>query len=218
MRAHGLADPGSARDPADDPPIAVPVQPAAVADDEDGHSAAFPGGRVDRPGSARSKRDGDDLASLASDSQRSVSAFRAQVLDIGAGGFGDAQPVQGQQGDQGVLQWGAKPGGYQQGTEIVAVQGGGVRLIVQAGPPHVGGRGMVQEFLLDRVLKEPGDRAQPPGNGRASAASCFQVAGEAFDVGAADGEQGKGAGAAPGGELAQVQRIASRVSSRYPAR
>src|SRR5690348_6833234 len=37
--------------------------------------------------------------------------------------------------------------------------------------------------------------------------SCFQVAGEAFDVGAADGEQAQGTGAAPAGELAQVQRI-----------
>jgi hypothetical protein len=38
----------------------------------------------------------------------------------------------------------------------------------------------------------------------AGAAACFQVAGEAFDVGAADCEQWHGAGATPGGELAQV--------------
>ena len=35
----------------------------------------------------------------------------------------------------------------------------------------------------------------------------FQVPGEAFDVGAADGEQVQGAGAAPAGELAQVQGV-----------
>ena len=33
----------------------------------------------------------------------------------------------------------------------------------------------------------------------------------------ADREQGQGAGAAPGGELAQVQRYASLVRPRYPA-
>jgi len=38
---------------------------------------------------------------------------------------------------------------------------------------------------------------------RAPAAG-FQVPGEALDVGAADGEQSQGAGAAPAGELAQV--------------
>ena len=66
---------------------------------------------------------------------------------------------------------------------------------------------MLEEFLFDRVLVEPGDGAQPPGDGGASAASGFQVAGEAFDVGAADGEQVQGACAAPGGELAQVQPV-----------
>ena len=35
----------------------------------------------------------------------------------------------------------------------------------------------------------------------------FQLPGEAFDVGAADAEQGQGASAAPAGELAQVQRV-----------
>ena len=41
---------------------------------------------------------------------------------------------------------------------------------------------------------------------RAPAAG-FQVPGEALDVGAADGEQGQGAGTAPVGELAQVQGV-----------
>jgi hypothetical protein len=66
---------------------------------------------------------------------------------------------------------------------------------------------MLEELLFDRVFVEPGDGAQPPRNGGACSPSCFQVAGEAFDVGAADGEQVQGAGTAPGGELAQVQRV-----------
>jgi hypothetical protein len=56
---------------------------------------------------------------------------------------------------------------------------------------------VLQEFLFEGVLVEPGDGAQPPGDGRPGAAAGFQVAGEAFDVGAADGEQAQGAGPLP---------------------
>ncbi len=79
---------------------------------------------------------------------------------------------------------------------------------------------MLEELLFDGVLVEPGDGAQPPGDGGAGAGAGFQVAGEAFDVGAAGGEQVQGAGAAPGGELAQVQRLRlacqPAVSSQEP--
>jgi len=98
----------------------------------------------------------------------------------------------------------AEPGRYQHRAELVAVQRGGVRLVVQPRPPDVGGRGVLQELSLHGVLIEPGGGAQPPADGGAGAAPGLQVAGEAFDVGTADGEQGQGAGAAPGGELAQV--------------
>ena len=64
---------------------------------------------------------------------------------------------------------------------------------------------MIQEFFLGGVPVEPGDGAQPPGDRGPCSPSCFQVPGEAFDVGAADGEQVQAAGAAPRGELAQVQ-------------
>jgi hypothetical protein len=106
-------------------------------------------------------------------------------------------------------------GGDQQRAGLVAVQGDGMGLVVHPRPPDVGGRGMLQQVFFDRVLVEPGDGAQPPGG--AGAATCFQVAGEAFDAGAADGEKVQGAGAAPGSELAQVQRVrlsGSRESRR----
>jgi hypothetical protein len=50
----------------------------------------------------------------------------------------ETQPVEGQQGDQRVLRGRAQPGSDQQRPEFVAVQAGGMRLIVQAGPPDVG--------------------------------------------------------------------------------
>jgi hypothetical protein len=78
-----------------------------------------------------------------------------------------------------------RPGscGDQESAEFVAVQSDGVRFAVQAGAADVRGRGMVQEFFLDRVPVEPADRAQPAGDGRAGPAALFQVAGEQFDVG-----------------------------------
>ncbi|HEX6525912.1 MAG TPA: hypothetical protein VF070_38750 [Streptosporangiaceae bacterium] len=68
-------------------------------------------------------------------------------------------------------------------------------------------RGVVQEFLLDGVPVEPGDGAQPPGDGGAGPAVVFRVAGEGFDVGAADGEQRQRLGAAPGGELPEIESV-----------
>jgi hypothetical protein len=50
VRANGLDDPGAAGYPVEDPPSAVPVQPAAVRAYEDWSIAAFADGRVESPG------------------------------------------------------------------------------------------------------------------------------------------------------------------------
>jgi hypothetical protein len=136
-----------------------------------------------------------------------VPALQAQVLNVRAGRFGDTQPVQCEQGNRGMLERRAEPGGDQQGAELVAVQRDGVRLVIDPRPPDMSGRGVIQEFFLHCVAVGPGDGAQAAGDGRAGSAPGFQLTGEAFDVGAADGGQVQGAGAAPGGELAQVQRV-----------
>ena len=134
-------------------------------------------------------------------------ALQTQVLDVGAGGLRDPQPVQREQGNQRMLDTRAEPRGYQQGAELVTVQRDGVGFVVNPRTANVRGWRVIYELFFDGVPVEPGDGAQPPGDGGTCPPSCFQVAGEAFDVGAADGEQGTGAGAAPGGELAQVQRV-----------
>jgi hypothetical protein len=46
----------------------------------------------------------------------------------------------------------------------------------------------VEKFFLDGVAVEPGDGAQPAGDGGPGPAAGFQVAGEQLDVGAASGE------------------------------
>jgi hypothetical protein len=75
---------------------------------------------------------------------------------------------------------------------------------------------VLEEFFFDRVFVEPGDRAQPPGDGGASAAACFQLAGEGLDVGAADREQRQRSYLAPTGELAQVEGVGLAGQAAVP--
>jgi hypothetical protein len=135
-----LGDPGALGGPADDVGGAVPVQPPTVRSQEEGSVPALADGQVDRPGGARCEWDGDDLAALAGDDQGAVPALDAQGLDAGAGGFGDAQPVERQQGDQRMPGGYAEPSGDQQRAELVAVQPVGKGLIVQTGTADMSGR------------------------------------------------------------------------------
>jgi hypothetical protein len=75
---------------------------------------------------------------------------------------------------------------------------------------------VLEEFFLDGVLVEPGDGAQPPGDSGAGPAAGFQFAGEGLDVGAAGGEQGQRPGAAPAGELPQVERVGLAGQAAVP--
>jgi hypothetical protein len=129
----------------------------------------------------------------------------AQVLDVGTGGFGDPQPVERQQGDQRMLTRRAQRGGDQQGAQLVAVQ---------PRPAHMRRWRVIEQVFLDGVPVEPGDCAQPPGNGCPCAAAGLQVAGEAFDVGVAGLEEAQVVLVAPAGVLAQVQfvRLAGRAA------
>jgi hypothetical protein len=83
----------------------------------------------------------------------------------------------------------AKTGGDQQRAELVTVQPGSVRLVIEPGTADMRGQRVIKQFFLDGVLVEPGDGAQPPGDGGPGAAAGLQVAGEALDVGAARLEQ-----------------------------
>ena len=78
----------------------------------------------------------------------------------------------------------------QQSAEFVAVQGDGMRFIVDPRTPDMRGRGVLQELFLHRVAVEPGDGAQPTRNSGASPAPGLEFPGETLDVGAPDGEQG----------------------------
>ncbi len=86
----------------------------------------------------------------------------------------------------------AEPGGHQQRAELVTVQPGGVRLIIQPRPTDVGGWGMAEGFFLDGVPVEPRHGAEPARDGGPGTAAGLKVAGEALDVGAAGLEQAQG--------------------------
>jgi len=101
----------------------------------------------------------------------------------------------------------SESGSNQDRTELVAVQPGGMRLIIQPRAADMRGQGMIQQVFLDGVAVEPGDGAQPTGDGGPGPAAGFHIARETFDVGPADLEQPQVALLAPGGELAQVQGI-----------
>jgi hypothetical protein len=55
-----------------------------------------------------------------------------------------------------------------------------------------------EQVFLDGVAVEPGDRAQPAGDGRAGAAGGFHVPAEAFAIGALRSEQVQPVLRAPG--------------------
>ena len=82
-----------------------------------------------------------------------------------------------------------------------------MRLIIHPRPPDMGSRGVLEKFLFDGVAVEPCDGVDPPDDRGPGTASGFEIAGEAFDIGAANCEQWHGAIAAPCGELAQIQRV-----------
>jgi hypothetical protein len=97
----------------------VPVQPPTVWGQEDWPVVTLADRQVDRPGGARRQGDGDDLAALVGNHQGAVPALGAQGLNVSTGGFGDAQPVEGQQRDQRTLRRRTKASGDQQRAQLV---------------------------------------------------------------------------------------------------
>jgi len=103
-------------------------------------------GPVAAHGGARAGVRGGLLHVVQRDDEDPVPAFQTQVLDVGTGGrLRYPKPVEGEQGDQGVLGRLAKTGGDSEGADLVPVQDGGVGLVVHPGTPDVRGWRMVEE-------------------------------------------------------------------------
>ena len=116
-----------------------------------GPSAAFADDQIDRSGGAGRERDGDVLAALAQDQQGAVTAFQAESFDVGTDRFRHPQPVQRQQRDQGVIASAGEPGRDQHRADLVAVQAGGVGLVVEPRSTHMHRRRAIEQTFFDRV-------------------------------------------------------------------
>lgn len=77
-----------------------------------------------------------------------------------------------------VLGRGAELGGDEHGADFIAVQAGGMGLVVDPRPPHVHGRGAIEQVFLDRVPVQARDGGQPAGDRGTGAAGGFEVAAE----------------------------------------
>jgi len=161
---HQLGDPRPSGDAAHDPTGRVAVDPPPVSSNDDRSLATFAHRQVDGPGRAGRQRDGHDLATLAHDRERAVPSLQPQVLDVSPNGFRDPQPVESQQAEQGVIPGAGQPRSHQHGADLVAVQAGGVGLVVQLGAPHVGRWRDPDQAFLFGVRLEAGHCAQPAGD------------------------------------------------------
>ena len=121
-----LVDPAVSGDAPHDPTGGVTIEAAAIGAEEDRSFQPLADGQVDGPGRAGSEGDGDDLAALAQDGQRAVTAFETKSVDVGPGSLRYPQPVEDQHRDEGVFSRGAQTGGDQQRPDLVSVQSGGV--------------------------------------------------------------------------------------------
>ena len=100
-----------------------------------------------------------------------------------------------------------EPGGNQQRAQLVAVQTGGMRLIIEPGTADMSGWGMIQQVFLHRVPVEPCHGAQPPGDRGPGATAGLQVAGETLNVRTAGPKQAQVMLLATARVLTQVQLV-----------
>jgi hypothetical protein len=136
-----------------------------------------------------------------------VPALEPEVLDVGAESLGHPQAVEGQQADQRVIPSAGQPGGHQHGADLVAIETGGVGLVVQAGSTHMRRRRDRDQAFLFGVAVEAGHGAKPASDRRPGPAQRLKMAGEALDVGATCTEHRHPMLGAPGHVLAQIQCV-----------
>jgi hypothetical protein len=113
-----------------------------------------------------------------------MSPFEAECLDIGTGRLRDSQSVEREQREDGVIGGRSKAGSHKESSDLVAVEPGGVRLVVEARPADMDRWRVIEKLLFDGISVEAGDNAQAPCDRRASPAASFEVATETLDVGA----------------------------------
>ncbi len=102
------------------------VETIPVGAEEDRSLAALTEREVDCACGAGRERECRGLATLAQNGQRPVTPLETEGLDVGPGRFGDSQPVERERRDEGVLAGRSEPCRHEEGTDLVAVEPGGV--------------------------------------------------------------------------------------------
>ena len=97
-------------------------------------------GQVDRPGGPSARGMRTILPPLCRWGDGPVAPFDAHVLDVGPEGLEDAQTVEGEQRDQGVIPRVADPGDDEDASDLVAVEPDGVGLRVNRATADIGSR------------------------------------------------------------------------------
>ena len=137
VRTDSLVDPGPSGDTAHNPGSAVTIETATPTVAEARTAAVFTDGEIYSPCGSRGERDRDGLAALAVDDEDAVSSLEAELFDVSADRFRDAQPVQREERDQSVIAGSGQAGGDEHCPDLVAVKTSRVGLIVQAWPADV---------------------------------------------------------------------------------
>jgi len=101
----------------------------------------------------------------------------------------------------------SESGSHKESSDFVAVEPGGMRLVVEARPANMDRWRVIEKLLFDGIAVEAGDSAQAPSDRRASPAASFEVATEALDVGTSRVEEVDAVLLAPRGELAKVEGV-----------
>jgi hypothetical protein len=98
-----------------------PIKALSVASHQDRPLVAFTDREVNRSSGAWHERDHGRLVALAGDAQCAVSAFEAEILDVGGACFCDAQTVEAEQDGEGCVGVVVVLGGEQEASELAAV-------------------------------------------------------------------------------------------------
>jgi hypothetical protein len=118
-----VAEPGSLSDRPHPAMRGAPIEPLAVAPQQDRSFVALADREVGRASRTRDQRDHGGLVALAHDPQCPVTALEPKVLDIGCACFGDLQAVEAEQHGERCVGSVVVLGGEQEPAEFAASSG-----------------------------------------------------------------------------------------------
>ena len=138
--ADSFVDPGPSSESFDGAVSGVAVHPLARHTKNDRAGRPPIDAKLDGPGRAGGEGDQGPFAALAGDVQGVMASLEPKIADVSVQRLGHPQPIQRQQGREGVVTAGPDPGLDHEGAEFVAIQAKGSGLAVHLGATDVRGR------------------------------------------------------------------------------